>query len=126
MNVLGLVLFLFYPERNMMLESIAMIIFGLAIGALICFLGGLMATDIASKKASGAALGVVGVASYAGAALQDFVSGLTIERTKVVVNGVATYDFSVISWFWLSAAILSVVCTLIVWWMVKHTKTQID
>ena len=99
MNVLGLVLFLFYPERNMMLESIAMIIFGLAIGALICFLGGLMATDIASKKASGAALGVVGV---------------------------ATYDFSVISWFWLSAAILSVVCTLIVWWMVKHTKTQID
>ena len=126
MNVLGLVLFLFYPERNMMLESIAMIIFGLAIGALICFLGGLMATDIASKKASGAALGVVGVASYAGAALQDFVSGLTIERTKVVINGVATYDFSVISWFWLSAAILSVVCTLIVWWMVKHTKTQID
>ena len=69
---------------------------------------------------------MVGVASYAGAALQDFVSGLTIERTKVVVNGVATYDFSVISWFWLSAAILSVVCTLIVWWMVKHTKTQID
>lgn len=126
MNVLGLVLFLFYPEQNMVLESIAMIIFGLAIGALICFLGGLMATDIASKKASGAALGVVGVASYAGAALQDFVSGLTIEKTKVVVDGVAKYDFSIISWFWLGAAILSVVCTLIVWWMVKHTNTQID
>lgn len=126
MNVLGLILFLFYPEQNMVLESIAMIIFGLAIGALICFLGGLMATDIASKKASGAALGVVGVASYAGAALQDFVSGLTIEKTKVVVDGVAKYDFSIISWFWLGAAILSVVCTLIVWWMVKHTNTQID
>ena len=74
-----------------------------------------MATDIASKLSSGAALGIVGVASYVGAAIQDVVSGLTIERSKVIVNGVANYDFSFVSWFWVGAAILSVICALAVW-----------
>lgn len=115
MNVLGLSLFLFGPKDNIIIDSISMIIFGLAIGALICFLGGLMATDIASKLSSGAALGIVGVASYVGAAIQDVVSGLTIERSKVIVNGVANYDFSFVSWFWVGAAILSVICALTVW-----------
>lgn len=115
MNVVGLVLFLFGPKDNVVIDSIAMIIFGLAIGALICFLGGLMATDIASKLASGAALGIVGVASYAGAAIQDLVSGLTIEKSKVIIDGVAHYDFSFVSWFWVGAATLSVICALTVW-----------
>ena len=52
-----------------------MVLFGLSIGVLICFLGGLMATDIAPKKASGAALGIVGIASYIGAGVQDILSG---------------------------------------------------
>ena len=121
MNVIGLVLFLFGPKDNVVVDSIAMIIFGLAIGALICFLGGLMATDIASKLASGAALGIVGVASYAGAAIQDLVSGLTIEKSKVVVDGVTQYDFSFVSWFWIGAAILSVICALTVW-NAKHNE----
>lgn len=124
MNVVGLSLFLLFPEQNFIIESIAMVVFGLAIGGLICFLGGLMATDIASKQASGAALGVVGIASYVGAALQDFISGLTIEKTKSIVDGIAVYDFSVISWFWLSAAVLSMVFTGIVWWIVKLQNAQ--
>ena len=123
MNVIGLAMFLFLPAKSMAIEVISMIIFGLAIGALLCFLGGLMATDIASKKASGAALGVVGIASYAGAALQDFVSGLTIESNKVVVDGTTVYDFSVISWFWLGAAILSVIFSIIVWILQSRKKT---
>lgn len=123
MNIIGLTMFLFMPAKSMVIEAISMIIFGLAIGALLCFLGGLMATDIASKKASGAALGVVGIASYAGAALQDFVSGLTIESNKVIVDGNAVYDFSVISWFWLGAAILSVIFTIIVWILQANKKT---
>lgn len=123
MNVISLAMFLFLPAKSMAIEVISMIIFGLAIGALLCFLGGLMATDIASKKASGAALGVVGIASYAGAALQDFVSGLTIESNKVVVDGTTVYDFSVISWFWLGAAILSVIFSIIVWILQSRKKT---
>ena len=118
MNILGLVLFLFGPSNHVSIIA-SMIIFGLAIGALICFLGGLMAVDIVSKKASGAALGVVGIASYVGAGIQDLVSGITIQSGKVAGEGTAAYDFSVVSWFWIGAAILSVICTVIVWQMAK-------
>ena len=118
MNILGLTLFLFGPSNHVSIIA-SMIIFGLAIGALICFLGGLMAVDIVSKKASGAALGVVGIASYVGAGIQDLVSGITIQSGKEAGEGAASYDFSIVSWFWIGAAILSVVCTLIVWRMSK-------
>ena len=60
----------------------AMILFGTSIGVLLCFLGGLMAVDIAPRNASGAALGVVGIASYIGAGLQDVMSGVLIEGNK--------------------------------------------
>jgi len=118
MNILGLTLFLFGPSNHVSIIA-SMIVFGLAIGALICFLGGLMAVDIVSKKASGAALGVVGIASYVGAGIQDLVSGITIQSGKIAGEGAASYDFSVVSWFWVGAAILSVICTLIVWKMAK-------
>lgn len=122
MNILGLVLFLFGPSNHVSIIA-SMIIFGLAIGALICFLGGLMAVDIVSKKASGAALGVVGIASYVGAGIQDLVSGITIQSGKVAGEGTAAYDFSVVSWFWIGAAILSVICTVIVWQMAKKRSS---
>ena len=124
MNILGLTLFLFGPSNRICLIA-SMIIFGLAIGALICFLGGLMAVDIVSKKASGAALGVVGIASYVGAGIQDLVSGITIQSGKIAGEGPAAYDFSVVSWFWIGAAILSVICTVIVWQMARK-KTPLQ
>lgn len=114
-NSMALGIFLFGPKGNFVIDAISMVLFGLAIGALICFLGGLMATDIAPKMASGAALGVIGISSYAGAAIEDLVSGLTIERTKVIIDGVTHYDFSFVSWFWLGSAILSVIFALTVW-----------
>ena len=122
MNILGLCLFLLGPANYFWLDAASMVIFGLAIGALICFLGGLMAVDIASKKASGAALGVIGIASYAGAAIQDLISGITIQSGKSVGVGAADYDFSVVSWFWIGAATLSVLCTLAVWWFASRNK----
>lgn len=97
MNVIGLCLFLLGPRNCFWLDAVSMLIFGLAIGALICFLGGLMAVDIASKKASGAALGIVGIASYVGAALQDLISGFTIQGGKTASAGVTSYDFSIVS-----------------------------
>lgn len=117
MNVIGLSLFLWGPKNCFWLDAVSMAIFGLAIGALICFLGGLMAVDIASKKASGAALGVVGIASYIGAAVQDLISGFAIQDGKIAATHVsaASYDFSIVAWFWVGAAVLSVVCALAVW-----------
>ena len=78
-------------------------------------LAGLMAVDIAPRNASGAALGVVGIASYIGAGLQDVMSGVLIEGQKTVQNGVDVYDFTYINWFWIGAALLSVFFALLVW-----------
>ena len=119
MNILGLVLFMYGPKS---MDAVSMVIFGLAIGALICYLGGLMATDVAPKGASGAALGVVGIASYIGAAIQDSISGFTIQSGKTVGEGAAAYDFSSVAYFWVGAAVLSVVCTVIVWIMASRKK----
>ncbi|WP_229719273.1 MFS transporter [Winogradskyella schleiferi] len=115
MNVLGLCLFLLGPKDVWWLDALSMLIFGLAIGALICYLGGLMAVDIASKKASGAALGIVGVMSYAAAGIQDIASGYLIENNKSVVNGDTLYNFDAISVLWIGAAIISVILALFTW-----------
>ena len=115
MNVFALCLFLLVPGVHFWMDALAMILFGLGIGVLICFLGGLMAVDIAPRNASGAALGVVGIASYIGAGLQDVMSGVLIEGNKRLVDGVEVYDFTYINWFWIGAALLSVLLALLVW-----------
>ncbi|MDB4289542.1 MFS transporter [Flavobacteriaceae bacterium] len=115
MNVFALSLFLLGPKNVWWLDALSMVIFGLAIGALICYLGGLMAVDIASKKASGAALGIVGVMSYAAAGIQDIASGYLIENNKAIVNGQTVYNFDTITFFWIGAAVLSVLLALLVW-----------
>ena len=115
MNVFALCLFLLVPGVHYLMDALAMILFGLCIGVLICFLGGLMAVDIAPRNASGAALGVVGIASYIGAGLQDVMSGVLIEGNKQLVDGVEVYDFTYINWFWIGAALLSVLLALLVW-----------
>ncbi|WP_278702898.1 MFS transporter [Phocaeicola sartorii] len=115
MDVAALCLFLLIPGVHFWLDALAMVLFGLGIGVLICFLGGLMAVDIAPRNASGAALGVVGIASYIGAGLQDVMSGILIEGNKTIVNGIERYDFTYINWFWIGAAVLSVLLALLVW-----------
>lgn len=115
MNVVALCIFLLVPGVHFWLDVIAMILFGLGIGALICFLGGLMAVDIAPRNASGAALGVVGIASYIGAGIQDVMSGMLIEGNKALVDGVEVYDFTYINYFWIGAALLSVILATLVW-----------
>ena len=52
MNVFALCLFLLVPGVHFWMDALAMILFGLGIGVLICFLGGLMAVDIAPRNAS--------------------------------------------------------------------------
>lgn len=116
MNVVALCLFLLVPGNNMWVDVTAMVLFGLGIGVLICFLGGLMAVDIAPKAAAGAALGVVGIASYLGAGLQDIMNGVLIEGYKTIdAAGNAVYNFTYVNWFWIGSAMMSVLLTLLVW-----------
>ena len=112
MNTASLAAFLFVPAGHYWLDATAMMFFGLSMGALLCFLGGLMATDIASKSASGAALGMIGIASYGGAAAGEILTGVLIEHgTTVLSNGSKVYQFQTLSIFWVSASLISVLMT---------------
>ena len=113
LNTLALTLFL-YSGNGMFVNLLAMVLFGMAIGVLICFLGGLMAIDIVSREATGAALGIVGMASYVGAGLQDIVSGWLIDSGKTLVDGVVRYDFGTAALFWIAASALSFILALFV------------
>jgi len=122
LEVVSLIMFAFCNNSYVM-NVIAMILFGLAIGVLICFVGGLMAVDIVPREATGAALGVVGMASYAAAGLQDIVSGVLLDNNKV--DGV--YNFTPALWFWIAAAAVSVLCVCIVWhkaWKNKRNENK--
>ncbi|OZY52420.1 MFS transporter [Pseudomonas lundensis] len=112
MNTLSLSAFLFVPAGHYWLDATAMLFFGLSMGALLCFLGGLMATDIAAKGAAGAALGMIGIASYAGAAAGEILTGVLIEHgTTVLSDGSKAYDFQTLSIFWVCASLVSVLMT---------------
>ena len=112
--VLAIAWFVLGPA-NTVSDSLAMALFGLSLGVLLVYLGGLMAVDICSKDAAGTALGIIGVASYLGAAIQDILSGYLIENGKQMVAGAAVYDFSAASLLWIGSALVSVMLTLLVW-----------
>jgi len=107
MNLGSLALVFWAPVSWSWAPVVAMVGFGCAIGALVCYLGGLMAVDVVSPKAAGAALGVVGIASYLGAGTQDILSGWLIGRGKHT----AGYDFSAAEISWVTAASLVIVFT---------------
>ena len=119
LNTIGLTLFV-YGGNSWFVNVLSMILFGIAVGVLISFLGGLMAVDVVPRNATGAALGVVGMASYAAAGIQDVVSGALIDAGKIVVDGVTTYDFSTAAIFWIAASIISFMLPILNW----HRKVQ--
>lgn len=125
LNTVSLLLFL-YCGNNIYLNMFSMLLFGTAIGVQICFLGGLMAVDIVPRNASGAALGIVGIASYIGAGIQDIVSGWLIESGKTTIGGIEQYHFSQVSLFWVMASVISFVLILFVWGKKKENVTKAD
>ncbi len=92
-----------------------MICYGFSMGILVCFLGGLMAVDLAPRKATGAAMGLIGLFSYLGAAVQEHVSGYMINAYKLEVAGKTVYDFTLAGKFWVGAAVASCLLALLVW-----------
>ena len=82
-----------------------------------------MAIDLVPRKATGAALGIVGLASYLGAGIQDVISGVLIEGHAVVDEaGARVYDFAPASWFWIAAAAISFLLPILNW---KRKQQQI-
>lgn len=118
LSFITLALFLF-TETGYMMNVIYVSVFSLAIGVLYCIVAGLMAIDIVPRKATGAALGVVGISSYVAAGLQDITSGYLIEFNTTQVDGVDIYNFGPVSWFWLAAALISFILPVLNWKKMK-------
>ena len=115
LNTISLILFLFGGNAAW-INLLAMVIFGISIGVLICFLGGLMAVDIVPRKATGAALGVVGCASYIAAGIQDVASGWLIDNNRTTLaDGAFAYDFQPVAIFWVVASIVSFMLPVFNW-----------
>ena len=114
LELAGLLLIFFGPTTLPSLIT-GMILFGVGLTGLVTALGGLFAVDICPKRVAGAAMGLIGIFSYIGAAIQENVSGQLIERGMTVVNGVRTYDFSTVIWFWISASFVSMVLAASLW-----------
>ncbi len=111
LGIAMLSLFLF-TGGGFVLNTVYVAVFNFAMGVLYCIVAGLMAIDIVPRKATGAALGVVGVSSYAAAAIQDIASGYLIQE-----NG---NDFTAVSIFWIVAAFLATLLPVLNWNKMKR------
>lgn len=114
----SLILFLFVGG-GFVLNIFYVSLFSLSVGVLYCIVAGLMAVDIVPRKATGAALGVVGISSYVAAGLQDITSGYLIQGFTKVVDGIDVYNFTPVSWFWLAASIVSFILPVLNWKKMK-------
>ena len=103
------------PPGHRWLDAAALVVFGFALGGLLVYLGGLMAIDLVSRKAAGAAMGLVGLLTYIAAAVQDTLSGYLIDASKRVVDGVTTYSFELVFAVWIGALVLSTLFAASLW-----------
>ena len=114
MEIAGLLVVFFGPANSWALTG-GMILFGLGMTGLFTSIGGLFATDIAPKRVAGAALGLIGVFSYLGAAIQENISGALIQRGTTMVEGVRHYDFGPAILFWVGASVASMLLAATLW-----------
>lgn len=119
LSLVALALFLF-TGGNFVLNIFYVSLFSLSVGVLYCIVAGLMAVDIVPRKATGAALGVVGISSYVAAGLQDITSGFLIQCNTEQIGGTDVYDFGPVSWFWLAAALISFLLPVLNWKKMKR------
>ncbi len=90
-------------------------VFSCSFSVVFCVVAGLMALDFVPRKATGAALGIVGISSYAAAGLQSVASGYLIEGfTREDI-----YNFLPVSLFWSVACVLAFVLPVIGWKYLK-------
>ena len=98
-------------EGGFALNMIFVAVFSFSFSIVFCIVAGLMALDFVPRKATGAALGIVGISSYAAAGLQSVASGLLIDG--FAADGL--YNFTPVSIFWIAACLLAFSLPVIGW-----------
>ena len=91
-------------------------VFSFAFSVVFCIVAGLMALDFVPRRATGAALGIVGISSYAAAGVQSVASGFLIQG--FTSDGI--YDFGPVSIFWIIACLLAFVLPVLGWKYLRH------
>lgn len=97
------------------LNMLFVAVFSFSFSVVFCIVAGLMALDFVPRKATGAALGIVGISSYAAAGLQSMVSGF-------LIGGNSTgdlYNFTPVSVFWIVACFMAFSLPVIGWKYLK-------
>ena len=102
-----------WAPQSFATDMFCMTFYGFTMGALVCYMGGLMAVDIVPKRVTGAAMGMIGLLSYAGATCQELVTGMLITITGTGADRV--YDFGVAPTFWVAAALVATLLPILVW-----------
>lgn len=113
-EIIGL-LIIFFGPTNIPTLILGMLLFGLGLTGLVTSLGGLFAVDICPKRVAGAAMGVIGVFSYIGAAIQENISGVLIEQHSYMEGADRIYDFGPVILFWIGSSIVSAVLAASLW-----------
>jgi OPA family sugar phosphate sensor protein UhpC-like MFS transporter len=108
-------LLVFFGPRDATTLTLAFVIYGVGLNGLVTSLGGLFAVDIAPKRVAGAVMGVVGIFSYVGAALQEHASGYLIERGMTIVDGARHYDFGPAISLWIGSSLISMLLVATLW-----------
>lgn len=114
LEFIGLMLIFFGPT-DLITLTIGMLFFGLGLTGLVASLGGLFAVDICPKRVAGAAMGVIGVFSYIGAAIQENVSGILLDQNSHMVGADRVYDFGPAIYFWVGSSVLSMILAATLW-----------
>lgn len=109
--LLSLGAFLF-SKGSYVLNIVYVAVFSLSIGVVYCTVAGLMALDIVPRKATGSALGMVGLASYGAAGIQNVVSGF-------MIGAGGEFNFLPVSVFWMAACLLSFLIPVLTWRLLK-------
>ena len=94
-------------------------VFSMAFSVVFCIVAGLMALDFVPRRATGAALGIVGISSYAAAGLQSIISGYLIQGNAA--DGI--YNFRPVSIFWTIACLVAFILPVIGW---KYLRNKED
>ena len=113
-EITGLLLLFYGPDDNAT-TIVALILFGLGMTGLVTSIGGLFAIDICPKRVAGAALGLIGVFSYIGAAIQEQVSGALINAHMTTVAGKHFYDFGPAINVWVGCAVVATLLSATLW-----------
>ena len=90
-------------------------VFSCAFSVVFCIVAGLMALDFVPRKATGAALGIVGISSYLAAGMQSMVSGFLIQGNSAG----DVYNFTPVSVFWIVACLVAFILPVFGW---KHLR----